>query len=164
MLRVCQHFSNRVYPIPSGLHWQFSGCFLFCFRIAGHISSKVEKCCRPSQLIWQVMTGLASNTVHCVLNSLLCSEYFLPCLGAASSSCVKHCMHRVLFPPGTPYLTPSFSASPGQLAAEHDICADFMPTMEIINDVITTGATLQASAYCSRPDSVLCASGSVLLL
>ena len=67
-------------------------------------------------------------------------------------------------PLGTPSLTPKPSAFPGQLAAERDVCADFMPTLEINKDVITTGATLQASAYCSRPDSLLCANRSVMLL
>ena len=108
------------------------------------------------------MADLSSNAFYCDPDSLLCSEHLLPCLGAASRSCVQHCVHTT--PLGTLFLRPQSSASPGKLAAEHGICADFMPTVEIINNVIMTGATLQASAYCSGPDSLLCVNGSVLLL
>ncbi len=59
-------------------------------------------------------------------------------------------MHKVALAPEHPFSHSQPSASPGQLAAEHDVCADFMPTVEIIQNVITTGATLQASAYCSK--------------
>ncbi len=165
MLTVWQEFNITGYLVPSGLHWQFSWCVLFCFWTAGHMSSKVETCCRPSQLIWQVMTGLASNTVHCVLNSLLCSEYFLPCLGAASSSPAPHCMHIVVLPPGYPFFWSQTFCLPWTACnRHHSVCADFMHTTEIINSVIITALTLQASAHCSRPDSLLCANGSVLLL
>lgn len=48
-------------------------------------------------------------------------------------------------PSGTPYLAPTPLASPGQLAAEHAVYADFMRTiLEVINTVITTGVHIQA--------------------
>ncbi len=101
MLTACRKFSNTGYLGTSGLHWQFSGCFLFCSWTAGHNSLKVEKCCRPSQLIWQIMTDTASNTVHCDTDLLLCSECLLPCLGAASSSCIRYCIQSST-PPWAP--------------------------------------------------------------
>lgn len=43
-------------------------------------------------------------------------------------------------PLGTPHLNPTPLASPGQLAAEHAVYADFMRTvLEVINTIITTG-------------------------
>lgn len=52
-------------------------------------------------------------------------------------------------PLGTPYLALTPSASPGQLAAEHAVYADFMrTTLEIINTVITTGLT-QVALSCT---------------
>ncbi|DBA66011.1 TPA: hypothetical protein ACH3X2_003021 [Trebouxia sp. C0005] len=49
---------------------------------------------------------------------------------------------------GTPCLFPSPSASPGQLAAEHAVYADFIHT--IISSITTTGVMLQkVSAFSS---------------
>ena len=45
---------------------------------------------------------------------------------------------------GTPHLNPTPLASPGQLAAEHAVYADFMRTvLEVINTIITTGQATQ---------------------
>ena len=50
---------------------------------------------------------------------------------------------------GTPYMTPTPLASPGQLAAEHAVYADFMRTvLEIINTIITTGKCGRACWTC----------------
>lgn len=52
-------------------------------------------------------------------------------------------------PVGTPYLALTPSASPGQLAAEHAVYADFMrTTLEIINTIITTGLTSCLVLHC----------------
>lgn len=43
-------------------------------------------------------------------------------------------------PLGTPHLNPTPLASPGQLAAEHAVYADFIRTvLEVIDTIITTG-------------------------
>lgn len=50
---------------------------------------------------------------------------------------------------GTPYMTPTPLASPGQLAAEHAVYADFMRTvLEIIDTIITTGKCGRACWTC----------------
>ena len=52
---------------------------------------------------------------------------------------------------GTPYMTPTPLASPGQLAAEHAVYADFMRTvLEIINTIITTGGSGHACGQLVR--------------
>lgn len=143
IVTICQNLSNTIYLVPSG-----SSVGVSCSACGMQVTmASIEECCKPPQPLWQVMTDLASNTVHCGLDSLLCSEYLLPCLGAASSSCIRHCMHIVVHPPGHCLSRSQPSASPRQLAAEHDVCAECMPTLEIIMmiNVIATGATLQAS-------------------
>lgn len=51
---------------------------------------------------------------------------------------------------GTPHLNLTPLASPGQLAAEHAVYADFMRTvLEIINTIITTGQANITTSFLS---------------
>ena len=50
-------------------------------------------------------------------------------------------------PLGTPDLNSTLLASPGQLATEHAVYADFMRTvLEIINTIISTGQAISSTA------------------